>query len=105
MSSLRVAFVQGRPRFGRPVHNLELGLALAARVEADLVVLPELWSSGYVFSSHDEVATLAEDAKRGITARDADRGGQARATALHRRLPEVARGAITTVRCSWGPVG
>ena len=65
----RTAFVQGRPRFGRTEENLEHGLALAATVEADLVVLPELWSSGYVFSSHAEVDALAEDARTGATAR------------------------------------
>jgi predicted amidohydrolase len=65
----RVAFVQGRPRFGEAAVNLEHGLDLARTVEADLVVLPELWSSGYVFSSHEEVAALAEDASTGATAR------------------------------------
>jgi predicted amidohydrolase len=69
MPTSRIAFVQGRPRFGRTAENLEKGLALAATVEADLVVIPELWSTGYVFSSHAEVAALAEDARRGATAR------------------------------------
>ena len=69
MRPFRVAFVQGRPRFGEPERNLEHGLSLAATVTADLVVIPELWASGYVFSSHAEVAAFAEDAKRGITAR------------------------------------
>ncbi len=69
MPTLRIAFVQGRPEFGRTEENLEKGLALAATVEADLVVLPELWASGYVFSTHAEVAALAEDARTGATAR------------------------------------
>lgn len=69
MIRFRVAFVQGRPRFGRTAENLELGLSLAAGVNADLVVIPELWSSGYVFSSHAEVESLAEDARHGPTAR------------------------------------
>lgn len=69
MKTFRVAFVQGRPAFGRTEENLEKGLALAASVDADLVVLPELWSTGYVFSSHAEVAALAEDARTGATAR------------------------------------
>ncbi len=68
MKSFRVAFVQGRPRFGRTHENLERGVALAGTVNADLVVLPELWSSGYVFSSHAELAGLAEDAATGATA-------------------------------------
>jgi len=69
MPAIRVAFVQGKPRFGETERNLEHGLALASKVEADLVVIPELWSSGYVFSSHAEVDALAEDAKTGPTAR------------------------------------
>ena len=50
MIPFRVAIVQGRPRFGKSEENLERGLTLARTVEADLVVIPELWSSGYVFS-------------------------------------------------------
>lgn len=69
MTSFRVGFVQGRPRFGEAAYNLELGLALALDLDAHLVVLPELWSSGYVFSSHAEVAALAEDPERGPTAK------------------------------------
>ena len=69
MPSIRVGFVQGRPVFGRTEENLERGLALAATIEADLVVIPELWSTGYVFSSHAEVDALAEDPRTGATAR------------------------------------
>jgi len=68
MPRFRVAFVQGTPEFGAPETNLERALALAATVDAHLVVLPELWSTGYVFSSRAEVARLAEDARRGPTA-------------------------------------
>jgi predicted amidohydrolase len=69
MSVFRVAFVQGRPRFGRTAENLERGVALAGTAEADLVVLPELWSSGYAFSSRAEAGALSEDAHTGPTAR------------------------------------
>lgn len=68
MPNLRIAFVQGRPAFGRTGENLERGLALAATVDAELVVIPELWSTGYVFSSRRELAALAEDPRRGPTA-------------------------------------
>ena len=67
-SLFRAAFVQGRPSFGRTDENLERGLALAEHVGADLVVLPELWSTGYVFSSRAELAGLAEDPESGATA-------------------------------------
>jgi predicted amidohydrolase len=105
MSTLRIAFVQGRPRFGRTDENLERGLALAATVEAGLVVLPELWSSGYVFSSHAEVAALAEDPATGATARAI--------TAVARRekrwyvagFPEVSRGRYYNSAMLVGPRG
>jgi predicted amidohydrolase len=105
MPRARIAYVQGRPVFGRTEENLEAGLALAATAEADLVVLPELWSSGYVFSSHAEVAKLAEDAKRGPTA-------QALAWAAKRErrhyvagFPEVARGRYYNSALLVGPTG
>jgi predicted amidohydrolase len=91
MPPFRVAFVQAAPRFGRVTENLERGLALAATVEADLVVLPELWSSGYVFSSHAEVAALAEDAALGPTARALAAAARRERRHFVAGFPEAAR--------------
>jgi predicted amidohydrolase len=105
MARFRVAFVQGRPRFGEVERNLEFGLGLASRVAADLVVIPELWSSGYVFSSHAEVDRLAEDAERGATAR------AVAATARRERrhyiagFPERHRGRFYNSAMLVGPSG
>jgi 5-aminopentanamidase len=105
MPKLRIAFVQGRPRFGEPEQNLEHGLALAATVEADLVVIPELWSSGYVFSSHQEVRALAEDAARGPTAQAL--AGAARRERRHyiAGFPERHRGRFYNSAMLVGPAG
>ena len=105
MIPFRVAFVQGRPRFGHAEENLERGLALARTVEADLVVLPELWSSGYVFSSHAEVDALAEDARGGLTAR-----ALAAAAKRDRRhyiagFPERSGGRVYNSAILVGPAG
>ena len=105
MSEFRVGFVQGSPRFGHPEENLERALALAAPLAADLVVIPELWSSGYVFSSHAEVARLAEDPERGLTAR------MLRAAARRERrhyvagFPEGHRGRFYNSALLAGPGG
>ena len=105
MPRFRIAFVQGRPRFGETERNLEHGLALAATVAAELVVIPELWSSGYVFSSHAEVRALAEDAARGPTAK-------ALTWAAHREqrhyiagFPERHRGRFYNSAMLVGPTG
>jgi predicted amidohydrolase len=105
MPTFRVAFVQGRPRFGEPEQNLALGLELAATVRADLVVLPELWSSGYVFSSHAEVATLAEDAHRGVTARRLHEAARRERRHYIAGFPEVSRGRHYNSALLVGPGG
>ena len=105
MASFRVAFVQGAPRFGRTDENLERGLALASGVEADLVVLPELWSSGYVFSSHAEVEALAEDAARGPTARALTAAAKRERRHIVAGFPERHRGHFYNSALLVGPGG
>jgi len=105
MKTFRVAFVQGRPAFGRTEANLEKGLALAATVAADLVVLPELWSTGYVFSSHAEVASLAEDARTGATARALAWAAKREKRHYIAGFAEVARGRFYNSAMLVGPAG
>jgi predicted amidohydrolase len=105
MATLRVAFVQGRPVFGETEHNLERGLALAATVDADLVVLPELWSSGYVFSTHAEVDALAEDPTSGPTARALAWAARREKRHYVAGFPERARGRVYNSAMLVGPGG
>src|SRR5262249_15797914 len=67
-------------------------LSLARKLDADLVVIPELWSSGYVFSSHREVAVLAEDARTGLTARTLAAAARRDRRHYVAGVPEAARG-------------
>jgi 5-aminopentanamidase len=60
-----VACCQIGPRIGEPHANRAAGLAAAqaaASAGAEIVVLPELSASGYVFRDMDEAAALAEPA-------------------------------------------
>lgn len=100
-----MAFVQGHPRFGRVDENLERGLALAAGVHGDLVVLPELWSSGYVFSTHEEVAALAEDAASGPTARALKAAARRERRHYVAGFPERHRGRYYNSALLVGPAG
>lgn len=105
MPTFRVALVQAAPRFGRTAENLERGLALAAATPADLVVLPELWSSGYVFSSHREVARLAEDPVRGPTARALHAAARRERRHYVAGFPEAAPGRAYNSAMLVGPSG
>lgn len=105
MPSFRAGFVQGRPRFGRPEENLERALALAAGLAADLVVIPELWPSGYVFSSHAEVAALAEDATTGLTARVLAAAARRERRHYIAGFPERASGRFYNSAMLVGPSG
>lgn len=62
-ASIRVACVQFAPRFGAIEHNAaetERLIVHAQAQGADLIVLPELCTTGYAFNSKDELRSMAE---------------------------------------------
>src|SRR6185436_8040365 len=69
-SKLRIACLQMEPIVGRKEHNVERSLELIERAAAggaNLVVLPELCNSGYVFETREEANALAEEVPGGPT--------------------------------------
>ncbi len=60
MTSLRLAVVQFSAQFGEVGANIAALEALLEPVEADIIVLPELCTTGYFFQSRDESARYAE---------------------------------------------
>jgi predicted amidohydrolase len=57
----RVGFYQFRPRFGLPRQNCDHVLDRLDSVDADLVVLPELPFTGYLFQNRRELESMVED--------------------------------------------
>lgn len=57
---MKIGFVQFRPIFGDAESNIKTIEKLVAPVEADLLVLPELATTGYTFISREELYRLAE---------------------------------------------
>ena len=57
---IRVAIVQFTPVYGDKSSNIRVLAELLAGVDADLIVLPELCTTGYFFTSKQELALLAE---------------------------------------------
>lgn len=64
---MRVGFFQFQPLFGQVAANLDRIEAALAGARADLIVLPELATTGYNFVSREEVAALAEPVPDGPT--------------------------------------
>jgi len=64
---MKVGYFQLNPKFGEIEENVKYVLEKLSEVEADLVVLPELFNTGYQFVSKDEVTQLSEDVPGGFT--------------------------------------
>ena len=64
---MKVGYYQNAPEFGEVEKNLDALQAALEGVESDLLVLPELFATGYQFTSEDEVLSLAEEFPGGQT--------------------------------------
>jgi predicted amidohydrolase len=62
MKPLKLAVVQFSPRFGDKEKNFSRMQELVADISADIIVFPELCTTGYFFLSRQEVAEVAETA-------------------------------------------
>ena len=62
MADLKLAVVQFTPQFGEKEENLSRMIAMVTNIEADVIVYPELSTTGYLFESASELASLAEEA-------------------------------------------
>jgi predicted amidohydrolase len=63
---MKLAVVQTKPIFGEVQKNIDEAIALMESSRADFYVLPELFNTGYNFSSVEEVELLSESTE-GIT--------------------------------------
>ncbi len=76
MTKTKVAFVQMRPQLLEPESNYSKAEKLireAVKKGASLVVLPELFDTGYVFKSIEEVRAVAQPIPEGETVRFLER--------------------------------
>ena len=64
---MKAAFLQYNPLYLQVETNLDRVASLLHHVEADLIVLPELFASGYFFTSKDDLLQVAEAVPQGPT--------------------------------------
>lgn len=64
---MRIGYVQFEPKFGMIEENVEKAVNLIESVDADLLVLPELFNTGYLFLDFEEALSLSEPVPNGFT--------------------------------------
>ena len=64
---MKAAFYQFNPVFGEKEDNLNKIVEVVRQSDAELLVLPEFFATGYQFLSTSEVAELAEPVPNGLT--------------------------------------
>jgi len=58
---MEIGYVQTSPNFGEKTQNFEQVEDLLRNTKADLIVLPELFATGYAFISKEEAESMAEN--------------------------------------------
>jgi len=64
---MKAGFYQFNPTFGEKEENLKKVLSAITDADADLIVLPEFFATGYQFVSREEVSGLSEPIPNGYT--------------------------------------
>jgi predicted amidohydrolase len=67
--NMLVGLYQNHPEFGEVTANVEKALQDLSSIKADLIVLPELFNTGYQFVSGSEIESLSEEIPSGKTCR------------------------------------
>lgn len=102
---MRVGFYQFDPQFGEVAKNLDVVTAKLEQAEAALIVLPELFASGYQFVSQEEVQQLSEPVPDGPTTRRLVEIAKRRRMHVVAGLPEKAGARCYNSAVVVGPSG
>jgi len=89
---MKVGVIQTNPEFGQVAKNVEKALTAISQHEADLWVLPELFNTGYQFTSKEEALELAEEIPSGPTSQRLIQVAKQKKTAIVAGLAERADG-------------
>ncbi|GKS59074.1 apolipoprotein N-acyltransferase [Nitrospira sp.] len=103
--TMKVGYLQFAPVFGEVKRNLDLVAQRLERVECDLMVLPELFASGYQFVSTEEVDQLAESVPDGPTTQRLLEVARAKRMLIVGGLPERGDGGHYNSAVLVGPEG
>src|SRR2546427_6396557 len=102
---MKVGYFQFAPGFGDIKRNLDTVANRLAQVECELLVLPELFNTGYQFVSLDEAKALAENVPGGLTTERLQKLAAERRLHLVAGLAERAGNRLYNSAVLVGPAG
>jgi predicted amidohydrolase len=102
---MRVGFYQFEPVFGEKERNIGKVLHVLKDADAELIVLPELFATGYQFISHDEVDQLSEQIPNGYTTEMVAGLSRSKGMYIVAGLPEKHEGGLYNSAILTGPEG
>jgi predicted amidohydrolase len=85
---MKAGFYQFNPAFGKKEENLKKVLSAITDADADLLVLPEFFATGYQFVSQEEVSGLSESIPNGDTTKRLSELSRQKGIYLVAGLPE-----------------
>ena len=102
---MKAGFFQFDPVFGKKDENLDKVSTAIKGADADLMVLPEFFATGYQFTSQDEVAGLSEKIPDGQTTEMLSALSAGKGCYIVAGLPERAADAFYNSAVITGPQG
>lgn len=103
---MKIGFLQFAPRFQDKAANLDKIRSLVAAARgAELLVLPEMCTTGYMIKSREELSELAENMDNSPTIRTLTEIAKAGDVCLIAGLPEIAGGKFFNTAVAVGPDG
>jgi len=102
---MKIGIYQNHPEFGQVEKNLQQALMDLDNVDADLMVLPEFFNTGYQFISRQEAAGLAEGIPSGKTCKALMDLARSKGMFLVFGLAEREKGKIYNSAAVIGPEG
>lgn len=102
---MKVGFYQSAPKFGDIKHNVQKAVDAIASVDADLIVLPELFNTGYQFISKEEAAELSEAIPSGFTTKTLVKLAMDKGIYIVAGLAENSNGSVYNSAILTGPDG
>ncbi|MFH1453440.1 MAG: nitrilase-related carbon-nitrogen hydrolase [Armatimonadota bacterium] len=102
---MKVGFYQFNPEFGKKQENINKVKKTFEKTEADLIVLPEFFNTGYLFLSKEEVANLSENIPGGPTTEALIRLAREKNCHIAAGLPEVCKDKFYNSAVLVGPGG